>query len=138
MALPPVKRIETQDVVTEGELDTERFIYSINLFFESVFALLNAGLRFGDNITSEIRTVTFTTSASYSSNDFSAIKLTLSIPKKPEGIIPLQIYQTNSSGTVITDPVTVDWKELTNGQISINFVTGLSDSTEYTMRVLIL
>ena len=58
------------------------------------------------------------------------------IPVKAIGVVALQVIE-KDTGVTVTDGVFVNWEEV-NGQIKINFISGLKNSTKYTIRVLVL
>lgn len=139
MARPVIRRIYIQDVIdAEGNVDGERLLYPMNTFMESTYSLLDGGLRFGDNIAGQIRELTFTTASTYTaSNTFTPLTFLTTINKRPEGVLLMQLQEADNPSAIITSPVYIHWREITN-KISIDFVTGLSDSTSYKLRVMVV
>jgi len=137
MAQPPIRKIYTQDVVDgDGNVDGDRLLYPLNLFMESTYTLFDGDIQFGENIASQMNVITFTTESDYTSADnFIPVSYLKSMRKRPEGVVVLQTQVESNINTVITNPVTVHWNETTTG-INISFVTGLDDSTAYSIRLL--
>lgn len=137
--IPPIRTIYTQDIIdNEGKVDGEKLLYPLNLFMESSYSLFDKGITFGDNIVSQINTINFTTASTYTaSNTFTPVTYLINMSKRPEGVMILQTQVAEDINTVTTNPVSIDWSEATDGlSISINFVTGLANSTQYNIRLL--
>lgn len=138
--LPPIKRILRENI-KEAPAWIDRIIVPLNLFLESTYFALNKNITFRENINSEIREIEFTTKSDYTTaspkeDGFDYLSFAHSLKSKPEGLTILQITEKSSSSyQIITSPVSLDWTEI-NGQIRINYITGLKDSTTYNLKVL--
>ncbi|MDB4786320.1 hypothetical protein OAG36_01150 [bacterium] len=134
--LPQIRRIYTQDVIDgEGNIDPERLLYTLNLFMESTYSLLDKGLNYDVNIISQTIELEFKTPSTYiASKTFSPVQFLININKKPEGVELLQIQKKGTVNDPITEPVHLSWCQKEES-ICISYISGLADNTSYTLRV---
>jgi hypothetical protein len=143
--LPPFRRLSNSDIdgfSGESKSNMSKIIYLINSFFENMFSALNNGINFKDNFEAQLQNISFTTGATYTTKGLIAPitfnKNTKLVPNRAYGLIICQITQTTTSNYVpITNPVTLDWIDLGTGTIQINNVTGLNNSTSYSMNIIV-
>jgi hypothetical protein len=135
--LPSQKRVNKEDVKDAPQW-IDAIIIPLNTFMESIYSAVNQNLTFQENIRSQIRTVSFTTSATYTSGAWTNINFSSGLRGiKTQGILVLQILNTSVDNfTPLKQAVTCDWYD-NSGTITIYYVTGLANSTTYTMRVLV-
>lgn len=106
----------------------------MNKFFADSFNCFN-NITIGENIPGKFVTQTFKTSPTYNTGDFPDISFTTDIKKTVELCIIAQISRDDN--IIITSPVSVQWS-YTNKQVSIDYISGLTNSITYTVRFLIL
>jgi len=129
--LPTQKRIEQSEVPRTEP----RLLVFINAFADAVYTALSGNLTFSENFASQKKQLSFETLSDYSAGNFSQISFPKTIRTRAEGVILMQIYENGVSNyTPIKNGVYVDWYENAEN-IIIGFVTGLEDSTSYTMNV---
>tara|TARA_Y100001963_G_C6501302_1_gene317981 strand:- start:111 stop:539 length:429 start_codon:yes stop_codon:yes gene_type:complete len=136
--LPPVKRISREDL-PEAPDWTEKLIYPINLFFESVYRALNGSLTVPDNIAGQIKEISFQVRSDYNGTDTSkwdTLSFQSSLKTKAKGLLVFQLLRVedSSSFTPIASGVFVDWED-ENRTIKINYMTGLTASKKYSLRL---
>lgn len=146
-SLPPIRRILAEDFpqtvqVNNNECSTSWFQrpqYILNNFMYYIYNLLNGGLTFGNNIAAQIEVLSVTTGSTYNTGVFTPIKFTKTLTAKAQGLIIVQITnETNANYTVITTAVgALDWQDLGNGSIQINFISGLANSSTYNVTFLV-
>lgn len=136
--LPTQKRINREDL-KNAPAWVDALIGPLNSFMESIYSAINKNLTFGDNIQGQIRTIEFTTSSTYtSSNTWTNMSFSSGLRAvKPKGVLVLQILEQSSNFTPVMKGVTIDWLE-NSGIITIYFVSGLKNSTTYSLTVLVL
>jgi len=136
--LPAYKRILKEDIKDAPDW-IDRIINPINTFFESVYNGFNHNLDFANNLAANVKAISFTTASDYVASDtFTTIKFQHTLKTKIQGIILLQIQNVSTSTYIpIKKAVYVDWLDI-NGEININFISGLSDSTKYSARLLLI
>lgn len=132
--LPTVKSIRREDIGPEAPDWVDNMLGPLTTFMEAIYSALNKQLTFQENIACTIRDFQFSTSSTYSSGDFTAITFPSGLKNKPIGCMILQILNA-SDASVIKQAVSLSWEDL-SGTIRINYVSGLDDSTKYTMRIL--
>lgn len=133
--LPTTKRISKEDI-KDAPSWFDPFLTQINTFFSAVYDALNGQVTFVDNITAQVKDLTFTTLATYSSDDWQSFSFKSSLRKKATGLLILDLTQEAESYTPVKQAVSLDWTEL-NGNIVIGFVSGLENETTYHLRVLL-
>ncbi len=139
-AFIPARRIYTQDVIDdEGNIDSERLLYVLNLFMEAVYNGFNRNLDFGLNINADIKTLFFNTSTSYTATqDFTPIVFPINkVGERVEGIMIANIVDTKDLTKIYTTPVTLTWVE-DKEKLKITYITGLEDKKSYKITVLVI
>ncbi len=139
-AFIPNRRIYTQDVIdADGAIDTERLLYVLNLFMESVYNGFDKSIDFGLNINADIKTLLFNTTTNYTAtNEFSEIVFPINKRGEAvEGIIVANIVDVNNLTKVFTSPVTLSWVE-DKEKLKITYITGLEDKKSYSITVLVI
>lgn len=133
--IPTTKRIAKEDLPGAPGWATP-LLNGINSFFDAIYNAIMGNLTFGENISAQIKELTFTTSSTYESDDdFPEVSFERSLRRRAEGCFIMQIQR--SDGEVIAFATTPDWQEI-NGVIEIRHIAGLEDSTKYTARFLVI
>ena len=134
--LPVQKRLRREDLPdAPGWMDV--VIDVINSFLESLYFALNKQITFTDNIACQIKQLSFLTNSTYSGGilaGFTKIQFNHNLKTKPIGVEILQILP--NSGTPIIKPVCLSWSQ-ENGNVYINYITGLENSTTYNLVILV-
>lgn len=107
-----------------------------NTFNQAVYDAMAGQLTFIENIRCQIKEITFTTLSTYAIGDFTEIKFDNLLKAKAIGVILLQIIDV-TTGNYIQVGVTVQWLDI-NGVITIRYISGLDDETQYTFRVMVI
>lgn len=136
MAQLPTQQEIRQEEIPEAPNWFPKFLTPLNLFIRGVYGALNKQLTFQDNISSQIRELSFTTTSSYDDGDFPSVIFTRTTPNKAYSLLVCQLLEDADNFTPIANGVFVDWREV-NGTITIAYVSGLQPSTRYFMRVMI-
>lgn len=138
MKLPSFNRILREDL-KEAPTWVDKIIYPVNSFFENIYHALNKGLTFEENIASQIKELSFTTSSGYNGTvaQWRVINFTSLLKKRAKGLIILQLSQVEAVYTPIEDDVSMDWQDV-NGDIQIGLIRGLTASKSYQLRVLLI
>jgi hypothetical protein len=136
--LPPVKRISKEDL-PEAPPWTEKLIYPINLFFDSVYRALNGKLTVPENILAEIREINFQVRSDYDGSDtdkWDVLSFQSRLGNRARGLQVFQLLRVvdSSAFTPIASGVFVDWED-ENRNIKINYITGLTAGGKYLLRV---
>lgn len=124
--LPPIKRIVKEDFSDQPW--AEKLLWPINRFMESVFGALDKGLTLGENLSAEIKTLTFTDA------DF-PIRFNVNTPRRPTDVLVTRIFRTD--GTALASAITLDWSPGDGNIVIINNILGLVATEQYTARFLV-
>ena len=137
---PKVSSILQNNVVNaDGELDVNKFLYSLNEFIHNQHLIMSNNITFADNFKSLTKEFTFTTLPTYTSGDFNQLKIATAKSFKATGVLLLQIYKKNDPTAVITSTISLsNWYQDQNNNIVINYITGLENSVSYYFRILII
>jgi hypothetical protein len=137
--LPLIKKILREDLKNAPDW-IDQLLYPINTFMEGVYYALDKELSFGDNINAAVRTLNFTTRSDYTTaspltDGFVEQKLANPIKGTPKGVIVCKTVNADTYG-IVTGAVTCYWEYL-NGEIRVRYITGLANSTKYSINVYI-
>lgn len=134
--LIPVRPIRREDV-PEAPGWLNRILYSLNPFMAQVSSALNKNLTLDENIDAQKKRLTFTTSSTYTSGDFEEISFPRTTKNRASGILLMTIAIDQDNYSPITEAVSLQWREA-NNVLYITYVSGLANSTEYVMNVLVV
>lgn len=123
MRIPPQKRIQ-ETTVTAGVISI------LNNFMDFVYRAFAKNITIEENTPYQIKEVSFTTTSTYSGGTFVPLELKIDPQRIVKGVVVLWI----SSGTVTATP---RWSQV-GANVVISNLSGLSNSTEYTIRLLII
>lgn len=137
MKLPQIQRILREDIPDAPEW-VSKLLSPLNLFIDSVYSGLNKNITHDENLDVQIRDLSFTTVSTYTpGGDFDAISFKRGTKNKAKGVILLDIRIDQDYFSPITSATTLSWQEI-NGNIKIEFITGLANSTKYTGKVMVI
>lgn len=135
--LPATRRVIRSDIPgAEPWIDPLLSIYNNNN--QAIYEAVNGRLTFPENIYSFKKTLTFTTGSTYSGGVFPDLRFTNELDRQVDGVFLRQIYLTGTNYyTPIKSGVYIDWQEV-NGEVIIGYISGLANSKEYTVKVLVI
>jgi hypothetical protein len=136
MKLPQLQRILREDI-PEAPSWIAKLLGPLNSFIDSLYNGLNKNITHDENIDCQLRDLAFTTSSTYTSGDWSTISFKRSTKQKAKGVILLDIRIDQDYFSPITSATSLSWQEV-NGNIQIEYIAGLANSTTYTGKVLII
>jgi hypothetical protein len=137
-SLPPIKRISKEDLADAPDW-VEKIIYPVNLFFDSVYRALNGRLTLPENIVGQIKEISFQVKAVYDGTDTSkwdVLSFNSSLGSLAKGLHIMQIKEVTDNGNFapIGKDISIDWED-ENRNIKIHYITGLTASKKYLLRV---
>ena len=137
--IPAVKSIRIEDISPEAPQWINNLLSPLNAFMENIYSALIRNITFTDNIACIIRDIDFRTTANYSGGqkEFDVININNTLKTTAQGLFILQIYNTTDQYAKITSATTPFWLD-DNGIFKIQYISGLSDSTQYKGKVLII
>lgn len=123
MRLAPQKRLSTQ--TNQGGI-----LEILNNFMDFVYRAFNRNITIEDNTPYQFVDVSFTTRSDYSGGNFVDLQLLVSPSRTVKGVIPVYVSTGTISGTI-------EWNQQGKNVIISN-IPGLSNSTNYVVRFLVL
>ncbi|PJZ98870.1 hypothetical protein CH369_18060 [Leptospira levettii] len=135
-SLPSQKKILEQDLGTDIPSWTRKLLTPINSFFESIYSAFNKDITFRENIRCEYRDLIVKTKEDYSSGEFELITFKNNLKEKIDNLQICQVSENKSNFIPVKEPVTVSWNEY-NKEITIHYITGLENSKEYKIKIII-
>lgn len=136
--LPVIKRVLREDIPSAPDW-IGRLLYPMNLFFENVYNALNSDLTFSENIRSQVKDISFTTSSAYDGTaaNFETLEFTIELGSFPQGVFILSLVEDTDNFTPIEDSPFINWQAI-NGVMQISLITGLTASKSYILKVLVI
>lgn len=133
MKFTNLKRITIEDFSEENRADFTKLGNIWNVFLDQFTQLVNNGVDF-NNLSQQIKSVTFTTGTDGQPLGGLTIKSTLS--SNINGIVVISLKPANVQ-TVITQAPFINFSE-NNKIVSITHISGLQNETKYTMTLLLI
>jgi hypothetical protein len=131
--LPPINRISREDL-KDAPAWTDRLLYPINLFFDSVYRGLNKSLTFAENVDSQELTFTLIAGATPQDN---TNKFLVTMKSKPTGLLTKSVTLQAGNYTPIGAAVFVEWY-YDSGSVFITSITGLTNGSTYYFSLLLI
>lgn len=128
-------RLTGQRFQTEDFKDQEKWISKLlsplNKIFSDLVTIFSNNITIQDNMYQEIKEVLFINSTS----NF-PLRYRLKFNSIPKGLVPIYVYNKTNSEYANENPF-ITW-DFSNGELVINEITGLTSSTQYIIRLLII
>lgn len=140
MSTPPTFRRFTMSDFPAAPNWMENLFGPLNVFCEQTVNSLNKNLTIGQNVQGKKFTVTFTTTANYTTGDFLPIKFQYDSTNIPTCCILGNIAKTDGSKILTATSIT-NWsfnQNVSPAQVSIGYIAGLAASTKYVAQILVL
>jgi|TARA_R100000781_G_scaffold6971_1_gene6874 hypothetical protein len=137
-SLPPIKRISKEDLPDAPDW-IEKVIYPVNLFFDSVYRAMNGRLTTPENIVGQVKDISFQVPSTYDGTDtdkWTVLQFQSTLGMLTKGLHLMQITEVTATGNFapIGKGIYIDWED-ENRTIKINYITGLTASKKYILRV---
>lgn len=131
--LPTITGLKREDF-KDAPSWIDRLLSPLNSFIRNVYDALNGSLTFGDNVSGFIKEFTITAGAASTDNTASFLH---GLKTQPSGVLVMQALAQGSNYAPIANAVTISWRRGV-GTIIIDAITGLTNGTQYTLRVLVI
>lgn len=136
----PYRQIDVQNIISDNnEESTRRLVQLMNQNFEVIAAGFENGLTLQENSQASIRSFTFTTPSDYIANDnFNEFRIQTGLPVRAVLCQILRVYTPDNFlfvNTGNTSPLP-SWFSSEAGVVTIQYIGGLQDSTQYTVDLL--
>lgn len=126
--LPSIKLISREDLGPDAPDWTEKLLYPINLFMQSVYQALNKQLT-DDNTKSQIKSFSIIGSATPEENVYS---FTTDYATTPIEVALLKVERADNNPIIFAVAPYVSWT-YRNGSLNVIGITGLSTGVRYTV-----
>lgn len=136
-SLPTIKRVQRSDLGADIPVWVDSLLSPINQFIEEVYSAFNKNLTIPENVKGQIKNLTFRTPANYTSGakGFPEITYLNTLGRKTQ-ILILGYIEEIGNPKKKHDPATISWYDNNDGTVSIQYITGLSNSKEYNITIL--
>jgi hypothetical protein len=140
MSRPPeFRRFSREDINLDDPNWIGSFLNTLNLYLEQSYSLFNGNLTVGDNVTGQILEATFTTPSTYGvGTAFTAVNLPWPLLTNARIVSIGYIRLFSAPSTILTNSMTLQWTQPDADTIRLDYVSGLTASTKYKIRVLAL
>lgn len=135
-ALPPVRRIFKEDLGPDVPDWISRLLAPLNLVLQSIYTALDHTISFKDNIQCQVKDFNLVAGVAASNNTFDFM---LTLPTKPTGLWVVAVLRTDGIAETFTAGVFASWTwDSAANTIRISGITGLTDTKEYFLRVIVI
>jgi len=134
--LPTIKRIQRSDL--GGNIPTwlDGVLSPLNQFMEEIYSALNKNITIPENVKAQIKVLNFRTPSNYTSaKGFNEITYLNTLNKKTEILLVGGITKLSEPNKKF-DAVFPSWYDNNNGTLSIRYISGLENSTEYDVTMI--
>lgn len=133
MKLPSLRKILTSDFEDEIKAVIEKLANSINYNFERLWTIVNGKITF-DNTAWSVKDITVTVNSSGVPTETIGFTST-SNPARPIGSVVIDVQNLTNPTSYPTSGVFVSYSE-SNGQVTINHITGLTSGNKYKLKII--
>lgn len=114
----------------------DRLIFPVNMFMEQTYSLFS-NLSIGDNIIGAYSNpITFTTSATYTSGDFTGISFQWRYPSIRAREMRISSIVRSDGVPIITPVTVVQWSQPQTTLVRADYIAGLANSTRYVVTLI--
>ena len=135
-SLPTIKRVLRSDLGRDIPLWVDSLLSPINQFMEEIYSAMNRNLSIPENVSGQTITINFKTLSTYTSDkDFTELNFRNSLNKKMTHLMVGNISQIGDPSKK-HDSIFLSWYDNNDGTITIRYISGLTDSSEYNITLL--
>lgn len=135
--LPSTQRITQEELQGDADQKIQTILSPINLFFNDVRNALDRDLTFGDNVDSQMITLSIQTSSAYPT--FTPVNFQLTMRNRPHGAQVVYIKKTDDIDYVFTSAVWADvYFPAGESYGTVRHITGLAASTNYKVTLFVV
>lgn len=130
------RRLNLNDLPDVGT-EFEPLIRFINQLSDELSGLLDGGIRFGDQIESIVRQIGVRTPTDYTDGTFPSVSFPVDrIAGRVRAVQVLQVIEQTNPRPILSGNFGTDWTEA-EGRVTLNHISGLDNSRDYLVRLLI-
>lgn len=135
--LPTVKGIRREDLGQDLPEWIENLLTPLSNFMESVYNAFNKNITFKENIACNLFTIEFTTSSTYTTGTFEKLYFNTTLKGSLNGCIVINCQNLTDQYALNTLGISPSFSDL-SPRISINYISGLANSTKYKVTLLVI
>ena len=134
-SLPTIKRVQRTDLGSNIPEWVDSLLSPINQFMEEIYSAFNRNLTIPENVAGQIIDINIKTLSNYSNDKaFTEIKFLTKLKTRMRVLIVGQCIKSGDPSKK-HDPVFVSWYDNNDGTITIRYISGLEDSSEYNITM---
>lgn len=133
--LPTIKRVLRQDLGRDVPSWVDSLLSPLNQFMEEIYSALNKSLTIPENVQGQKITLNFKTLSNYTTKNFTEIVFRNNLGKRMNLILVGNIVKVNDPSHKF-DSVFVSWYDNGDGTVTIRYISGLENSSEYNITLL--
>lgn len=133
--LPAIKKITRADLGKDAPDWIDNLLQPLNAFIEQIYTSFNRNITLPENVASQIISVEINTTANYSTGEFPSINFKRTLAKKTNLLLIGKAVESQNS--LFLTGVFPTWDD-NNGNISIKYISGLSNSKTYNFTFLLI
>lgn len=135
-ALPPIRRIFKEDLGGDVPDWITRLLAPLNLVLQANYTAMNHAITFQENIQCQVKEFELVAGATAAANTYDFM---LTLPTKPTGVWVVCALRTDGIAETFTTPVFASWTwDSAANTIRISGITGLTDTKQYLLRVIVI
>jgi hypothetical protein len=134
-SLPKIRRLVVEDFPDQKDW-IGKLLLPLNEFMESVNQALDKNLALEENVSAQIKELSFQTRSTVSATFPLYFKLTLT--RKPIGVLVVRAIEDDAAPATLTTAVWAYWELTQDGQIKISNLSGLSASQKYKVTFVVI
>lgn len=133
--LPAIKKITRADLGKDAPDWIDNLLQPLNAFIEQIYTSFNRNITLPENVASQIINIEVNTTANYSIGEFPSINFKRTLAKKTNLLLIGKAIESQNS--LFLTGVFPTWED-NNGNISIKYISGLSNSKTYNFTFLLI
>lgn len=135
-ALPPIRRIFKEDLGPDVPQWITRLLAPLNLVLQAIYTALDHSISFSENIQCQMKEFKLVAGATATANTYDFL---LTLPTKPAGVWLICALRTDGIAESFSAAPYASWTwDSEANAINISSITGLTNTKEYLLRVIVI
>ena len=135
-SLPTIKRVQRTDLGSNVPEWVDSLLSPINQFMEEIYSAFNRNLTIPENVAGQIIDINFKTLSDYSNNKtFTEIRVLSKLKIRTKVLLVGQCTKIGDPSKK-HDAIFLTWYDNNDGTISIRYISGLENDSEYNITII--
>jgi hypothetical protein len=135
-SLPTIKRVQRTDLGANVPEWVDSLLSPINQFMEEIYSAFNRNLTIPENVAGQVFNINFKTLGNYQNNkEFTEIRVLSKIKSRAKVLIVGQCEKAGDPSKK-HDAIFITWYDNNDGTISIRYISGLENNSEYNITII--